>query len=94
MSISNSLPTILVVDDEESFIEALQVGLKREGFRIEVARDGAEALAVFDAVKPGPVAWADRLFKGFGWRGAGGILLDDFVAAFCTLLCFALWRAS
>jgi phosphatidylglycerophosphatase A len=48
----------------------------------------------FDAAKPGPVAWADRLFKGFGWQGAGGILLDDFVAAFCTLLCFALWRAS
>jgi phosphatidylglycerophosphatase A len=47
----------------------------------------------FDAVKPGPVAWADQLFKGFGWRGAFGILLDDFVAAFCTLLCFALWRA-
>ena len=34
MSINNSLPTILVVDDEESFIEALQVGLRREGFRI------------------------------------------------------------
>lgn len=47
----------------------------------------------FDAAKPGPVAWADRLFKGFGWRGAFGILLDDFVAAFCTLICFALWRA-
>ena len=47
----------------------------------------------FDAAKPGPVAWADRLFKGFGWRGALGILLDDFVAAFCSLLCFALWRA-
>lgn len=46
MSIDNSMPTILVVDDEESFIEALQVGLRREGFRIEVARDGAEALAV------------------------------------------------
>jgi len=55
MSIANSLPTILVVDDEESFIEALQVGLKREGFRIEVARDGAEALAVFDLVKPDAV---------------------------------------
>ena len=55
MSINNSLPTILIVDDEESFIEALQVGLKREGFRIEVARDGAEALAVFDAVKPDAV---------------------------------------
>ena len=47
----------------------------------------------FDAAKPGPVAWADQLFKGFGWRGSFGILLDDFVAAFCTLLCFAIWRA-
>lgn len=47
----------------------------------------------FDAAKPGPVAWADQLFKGFGWRGAFGILLDDFVAAFCTLFCFAIWRA-
>jgi len=55
MSIDNSLTTILVVDDEESFIEALQVGLRREGFRIEVARDGAEALAVFDAVRPDAV---------------------------------------
>jgi len=47
----------------------------------------------FDAAKPGPVAWADQLFKGFGWRGAFGIFFDDFVAAFCTLLCFAIWRA-
>jgi phosphatidylglycerophosphatase A len=46
----------------------------------------------FDAVKPGPVAWADRLFKGFGWRGGWGILWDDLVAAFCTLLVIALWR--
>lgn len=45
----------------------------------------------FDAVKPGPVAWADQLFKGFGARGGFGILLDDFVAAFCTLLVMALW---
>ena len=46
----------------------------------------------FDAVKPGPVAWADSLFKGFGWRGGWGILFDDFVAAFCTLFVIALWR--
>jgi hypothetical protein len=25
----------------------------------------------FDAAKPGPVAWADQLFKGFGWRVNG-----------------------
>jgi phosphatidylglycerophosphatase A len=47
----------------------------------------------FDAVKPGPVGWADRLFHGFGWRGGLGILLDDLVAAFCTLLLFAVARA-
>ena len=47
---------------------------------------------IFDAAKPGPVGWADGLFKGFGWRGGWGILWDDFVAAFCTLLVVALWR--
>jgi len=47
----------------------------------------------FDAAKPGPVRWADQLFKGLGWRGGWGILFDDFVAAFCTLLVIALWRA-
>jgi phosphatidylglycerophosphatase A len=46
----------------------------------------------FDAAKPGPVRWADQLFKGFGWRGGWGIMFDDFVAAFCTLLVIALWR--
>jgi two-component system response regulator RegX3 len=44
--------TVLVVEDEDSFVEALTIGLKREGFRVHVARDGAQALAVFDVVKP------------------------------------------
>ena len=47
----------------------------------------------FDAVKPGPVAWADQNFKGLNARGGFGIMLDDLVAAFCTLLVIALWRA-
>ena len=46
----------------------------------------------FDAAKPGPVAWADQFFKGWGWRGGWGIMFDDLVAAFCTLLVIALWR--
>jgi two-component system response regulator RegX3 len=44
--------TILVVEDEESFVEALTIGLRREGFHVQVARDGAQALDMFDAVKP------------------------------------------
>ncbi len=47
----------------------------------------------FDAVKPGPVAWADNLFHGFDAKGGFGIIFDDLVAAFCTLLVLALWRA-
>ncbi len=46
----------------------------------------------FDAVKPGPVAWADELFHGFTAKGGFGIMFDDLVAAFCTLIVIALWR--
>jgi phosphatidylglycerophosphatase A len=55
----------------------------------------AAAFAVFrffDAVKFGPMAWADQAFKGFGPRGGFGVMLDDLAAAFCTLLVFAVWR--
>jgi len=49
---SESSPVVLVVEDEASYVEALTVGLGREGFVVRVARDGAEALAQFDAVQP------------------------------------------
>jgi two-component system response regulator RegX3 len=42
----------MVIEDEEAFIDALVVGLQREGFGVEVARDGAEALLNFDKVDP------------------------------------------
>jgi two-component system response regulator RegX3 len=45
-------PVVFVVEDEESFIDALTVGLTREGFAVEVARDGMEALTRFDEVNP------------------------------------------
>jgi len=48
---SADLPVVFLVEDEETFIEALEIGLKREGFRVHVARDGAEALAMFEGVK-------------------------------------------
>ena len=54
----------------------------------------------FDAAKPGPVGWADRLSHGIdpatnrnAWTIAGfGIMFDDLVAAGCTLLAIAIWR--
>ncbi len=38
---------ILLVEDEESFVDALTVGLDREGFDVEVARDGQQAITLF-----------------------------------------------
>jgi two-component system response regulator RegX3 len=43
---------ILVVDDEQSYRDALTVALEREGFAVETAADGVEALERFDAVQP------------------------------------------
>jgi two-component system response regulator RegX3 len=45
-------PSILIVEDEDSFIDALVVGLKREGFLVHAARDGVTALEMFDSVHP------------------------------------------
>jgi two-component system, OmpR family, response regulator RegX3 len=45
-------PTVLVVEDEASYVEALTVGLTKEGFIVEVAVDGAEALLKFEDVQP------------------------------------------
>src|SRR4029079_15349003 len=45
-------PMVLVVEDESSFVEALTVGLGREGFRVSVAEDGADALDRFDIIRP------------------------------------------
>ncbi len=49
---SSSQVNILIAEDEDSFIEALVIGLKREGFLVTVARDGEEALRLFEATHP------------------------------------------
>jgi len=43
---------VLIVEDEPSFVDALTIGLEREGFDIAVAVDGAEALDQFDRHEP------------------------------------------
>lgn len=42
----------------------------------------------FDMVKPPPINYFDRRFKG-----GMGVMFDDIVAAFFTLLVFAIWRS-
>jgi two-component system response regulator RegX3 len=50
--VTQGRPTVLVVEDEASYVEALTIGLTREGFNVEVATDGAEALMKFEDVTP------------------------------------------
>jgi two-component system response regulator RegX3 len=43
---------VLLAEDEESFVDALVIGLAREGFDVTIARDGPEALAKFEEIRP------------------------------------------
>lgn len=38
---------VLLVEDEESFVDALTIGLDREGFDVAIARDGQQAMTLF-----------------------------------------------
>ncbi|MGC8480494.1 MAG: response regulator [Acidimicrobiales bacterium] len=49
---NKSQSIVLIAEDEESFIEALTLGFRREGFLVEAARDGEEALRKFEEVRP------------------------------------------
>ena len=49
---SRRATSVLVVDDEPAFRDALQLGLRREGFEVHTADDGEQALAAFDDINP------------------------------------------
>jgi len=76
-------PSAIVWDEVIAFWIVLWLVMPAGGW----AQLAAFALfRAFDAAKPGPVAWADQLFKGkrsqpIGWRQGLGILFDDLVAA-------------
>lgn len=43
---------VLIAEDEDSFVEALSVSLRREGFVVEFAKDGKQALKSFEEFSP------------------------------------------
>jgi DNA-binding response OmpR family regulator len=45
-------PRILIVDDEDAILDFVELGLKYEGFEVELARDGLEALSAVAARRP------------------------------------------
>jgi two-component system response regulator RegX3 len=55
--------SVLIAEDEESFADALSVGLGREGFIVHVAGDGTTALNLFSSVHP-DVVLLDQMLPG------------------------------
>lgn len=55
------MPKILLVDDEPVILESLSYSLDREGFEVQVASDGAQALDLFNSSKPDLVILDIRL---------------------------------
>jgi DNA-binding response OmpR family regulator len=45
-------PRILVVDDEDAILDFVELGLRYEGFEVELARDGPSALAAVASRRP------------------------------------------
>lgn len=93
-ALGTSDPSAVVWDEVLAFWAILWL-LTPASFTAQLVAFGV--FRFFDAVKPGPVAWADQCFKPAagqppGWRQGLGILLDDAVAALCTLLVLAFWR--
>ncbi|MCL5110460.1 MAG: response regulator transcription factor [Chloroflexi bacterium] len=58
---------ILVVDDEERIVNILRAYLEKDGYRVLTARDGQEALSVFQKEKPNLVVLDLMLPKLSGW---------------------------
>jgi len=60
--------TVLVVDDEEHIIELARMYLEQEGFSVEGARDGAQALRRIRTLKPALVVLDLMLPEVDGWE--------------------------
>ncbi len=63
---------VLLAEDEESFVDALVIGLGHEGFKVSVARDGLEALRLFEETAPDLVLLDLMLPKMSGHRRLPG----------------------
>ena len=61
---------ILVVDDDQVIQQLLKVNLELEGYAVEVASDGEEALVLFDQFRPDLVLLDIMMPKLDGWEVA------------------------
>lgn len=65
---STSAPAILVVDDNDDNAEIVRTLLESRGFAVLVARDGDEAMTLFESARPALVLLDVRMPGRSGWE--------------------------
>jgi putative two-component system response regulator len=78
---------VLIVDDEADVREVLAFGLRREGFRVLVAEESAEGLAVAQSEVP-DVILLDVMMPGIsGWEVLERLKADDRTRHIPVIMC-------
>ena len=80
---------MLVVDDQEAIRDTLQVALDDEGFTVECASNGREALDLIGRWKPDVILLDLMMPVMDGWQFRVAQLQQDDLAAIPTVVCTA-----
>jgi signal transduction histidine kinase len=70
-------PTILIVDDEKNFVQALKIFLEEENYNINVAFDGDEAIEIIRARKPSLILLDIKMPRMNGYKVIEYLFADE-----------------
>jgi len=77
-----SRPTVLIVDDDVEIRRTVADVLEDEGYRVELAEDGLEALSLIDPSQPPGVILLDLMMPVMdGWSLLAALRADEELAA-------------
>ena len=86
------MTNILVVDDEPNIQELVKLYLEKEGYRVELAGNGGDAIKRLESFKPALVVWGQTPAMVL-WGYAGMALIFLVTLLLVYKLCIAtLWR--
>ncbi|MGI6246071.1 MAG: response regulator transcription factor [Pseudochelatococcus sp.] len=86
--------TILIADDEPNIVISLEFMMKREGHRVLVARDGAEALAAIRDARPALVLLDATMPELSGFDVCEAVRADPAIAGTRILMLTAKGRET
>lgn len=85
-------PLVLVVDDEENYLQLLEFNLSQAGFEVEIARDGQEALEKAAARRPACVLLDGLLPKVHGFEVCRRLKADQATRTVPVIIMTAVYK--